>query len=273
MNHSPGNPVLAGVLADLRAESEQFESWVTPLEDIDWTTVCTPEGWTVAHEIAHLAWTDWASQVAIDGGQPWDDLILRGLEKLDGFVDDETEEWADTPAADLLVTWQVGRAELARRLARTPDGVKLNWFGPPMSPASMATARMMETWGHGMDVADGLGIDVPKTDRCRHVCHLGVRTRGYVYSLRMEQVPDVPVRVELASPSGEVWTWGPDDANESITGDAWDFALLAVRRRHRDDVNVEAEGAAAEEWLGMVQAFAGPPGNDPLRLSERTVGR
>ena len=266
-------PVLAGVLADLKAESEQLESWVTPLEGVDWTTVCTPEGWTVAHEIAHLAWTDWASVIAIGGGQPWDDLIMEAIANMDRFVDDASEEWAKTPAPELLPKWQQGRAELAQKLGEVPDGEKIAWFGPPMSPASMATARMMETWGHSMDVAEGLGIQVPKTDRCRHICHLGIRTRGYVYSLRMQEAPDVDIRVELASPSGELWTWGPEDAEQRITGDAWDFALLAVRRRHRDDVNVKADGREADEWLGMVQAFAGPPGNDPKRLSERTVGR
>ncbi|HSI26961.1 MAG TPA: TIGR03084 family metal-binding protein [Aeromicrobium sp.] len=266
------NPVLESVLADLTAESEQLESWVTPIDAVDWSAVCTPEGWTVAHEIAHLAWTDWASLVAIGGGQPWDDLIMGALAKIDAFVDSETEEWAKTSPPELLAKWQAGRAQLAKALTDTPDGTKLKWFGPPMSPASMATARMMETWGHSMDVAEGLGIEVPRTDRCKHICHLGVRTRGYVYSLRLQEAPDVDVRVELTSPSGQLWTWGPEDADERIAGDAWDFALLAVRRRHRDDAKVEAVGAAADEWLGMVQAFAGPPGNDPKRLSERTIG-
>ena len=38
------------------------------------------------------------------------------------------------------------------------DGRKLPWFGPPMSAASMASARLMETWAHGADVADTLGV-------------------------------------------------------------------------------------------------------------------
>lgn len=264
---------LGTVLADLKSEGDQLESWVSPPGGVDWGVVCTPEGWTVGHEIAHLAWTDWASAVAIDGGPAWDDLVAGALDVFDGFIDAETDVWAKLPAADLLVRWRTGRGELARRLAEAPEGARLNWFGPPMGVASMATARLMETWAHGMDVAEGLGIEVPRTDRCKHVCHLAVRTRGYVYSLRMEQVPEMPVRVELTSPSGELWTWGSPDAGQSITGDAWDFALLAVRRRHRDDADVKADGAAADEWLGYLQAFAGPPGNDPLRISERQRGR
>ena len=39
-----------------------------------------------------------------------------------------------------------------------------------------------------------------------------------------------------------------------------DFCLLVTQRRHRDDLAVVATGAQAQEWLGIAQAFAGPPG-------------
>lgn len=272
------NDVLESVLADLEAESLQLEGWVAPLDDAGWETVTTPEGWTVANQIAHLAWTDWASSTSVEGGKAWDDLLNLAFATWDAdppFVDAESIRWATNvdSHAEQLERWRTGRAKLAADLRAVPDGTKLNWFGPPMSPASMATARMMETWGHSQDVAEGLGIEVPITDRCKHVCYLGTRTRGYVYASRFMEVPDVEVKVELISPSGETWLWGNPDAAESITGSAWDFALLATRRRHISDTDVQAHGAAAQEWLPMVQAFAGPPGNDPLPLSQRTVGK
>jgi uncharacterized protein (TIGR03084 family) len=269
------NSVLEAVLADLEAESLQLEGWVTPLDEAGWATVTTPEGWTVANQIAHLAWTDWASSCAIEDGAEWEALIneaIKSIESSPGFVDVESERWAsNVDTAGQLARWRKGRAKLAADLRAVPDGQKLKWFGPPMSPASMATARMMETWGHSQDVAEGLDIEVPRTDRCKHVCYLATRTRGYVYASRFMEAPDIEVRVELTSPSGEKWTWGSDEAAESITGSAWDFALLATRRRHVDDTDVVAHGAAAEEWLPMLQAFAGPPGNDPKRLSERNL--
>lgn len=133
----------------------------------------------------------------------------------------------------------------------------------------MATARMMETWAHSHDVADALGHEVSRGDRVKHVCHLGVRTRGFAYLMRGQEDPGVEVRVELTAPSGDLWTWGPQDAPQRVRGDAWDFALLVTRRRHRDDVDVRAEGVDAEHWLSIAQAFAGLPGSDPKRLSER----
>ena len=45
-----------------------------------------------------------------------------------------------------------------------------------------------------------------------------------------------------------------------MSGPALDFCLLVTQRRHRDDLAVTAEGADAEQWLTIAQAFAGPPG-------------
>jgi uncharacterized protein (TIGR03084 family) len=57
-----------------------------------------------------------------------------------------------------------------------------------------------------------------------------------------------------------MWTWGPDDALQRVTGPAVDFCLLVTQRRHRDDLALVAEGVDADAWLDIAQAFAGPPG-------------
>ena len=134
------------------------------------------------------------------------------------------------------------------------------WFGPPMSAASMATARFMETWAHALDVYDAAGERPAPTDRIRHVAHLGVRTRNYSYSVHQEEPPADEFRVELTAPSGELWTWGPEDAAQSVRGPAYDFCLLVTQRVNRADTDLVAVGADAEHWLGIAQAFAGPPG-------------
>ena len=257
------------VLADLAAESDQLESWVADLDDAGWDTVTTPEGWTVKHQLGHLMWTDRASLAAIAGGEEWDALLALGQADPTTFVDRETERMAELASESMLHHWQSSRERLASALAAVPDGTKIPWFGPPMSAASMGTARLMETWAHGRDVAQALGIVAPQDDRCRHVCHLGVRTRGFAYAVRGLEVPDVEVHVALTGPSGDLWTWGSPDAPERVTGSGYDFALLATRRRALVDCDVHAEGAAAQEWLGIVQAFAGLPGADPRPLADR----
>ena len=134
------------------------------------------------------------------------------------------------------------------------------WFGPPMSPASMATARFMETWAHALDVYDALGLDVEPTDRIRHVAHLGVRTRDFAYSVHGLEPPAEEFRVELVAPSGETWTWGPADAAQSVRGSAYDFCLLVTQRRHRDDTDLVATGADAEPLARHRAGLRGPAG-------------
>src|SRR6185436_6718495 len=49
-------------------------------------------------------------------------------------------------------------------------------------------------------------------------------------------LPQTPVRVELTGPDGGTWTWGPDQADNRISGPALDFCLLVTQRRHRNDL-------------------------------------
>jgi uncharacterized protein (TIGR03084 family) len=135
-----------------------------------------------------------------------------------------------------------------------------------MSVLSMVTARLMETWAHGQDVADALGVSRASSDRLRHVAGLAVRARGQGYAVRGLAVPELPVRVELSGPRGESWTFGPDDAASTVRGPAEDLCLVLTRRRHVDDSALECRGDAAREWMEIGQVFAGPPGPDPARV-------
>ncbi len=105
----------------------------------------------------------------------------------------------------------------------------------------MATARLMETWAHGQDVADALGRSRQPTPRLRHVAHIGVRTRDFAYLVRDLPVPAEPFRYELTAPDGQLWTWGPDDAGQRITGPALDFCLLVTQRRNPADLAVNGD--------------------------------
>jgi uncharacterized protein (TIGR03084 family) len=92
-----------------------------------------------------------------------------------------------------------------------------------------------------------------------HLARLGHRTRDFAYVSRGLRPPAGEFRVELTSPGGELWTFGPEDATQRVTGPAVDFCLLVTRRRHRADLRLRAEGADADQWLDFAQAYAGPP--------------
>lgn len=271
------NSLLDDLLSDLGAENDRLRALLDPLDggaDGGWATPTPAAGWSVATQVGHLAWTDETATLAarahLDAG-PWDRVVRAALADPDGFVDAAAHEVATQPADALLTRWYDAGSALVEALRAHPAGERMPWFGPPMAPASMATARFMETWAHSLDVHQALGVSPEHTDRIRHVAHLAVRTRGFSFATHGREVPAAPVRVELLSPGGETWSWGPEDAVETVTGPALDLCLLATQRVHRDDTALVAEGAGADAWLDIAQCFAGPPG--PGRAPVRAPGR
>lgn len=253
-------PDITSLLADLTAEGDSLDALVADLPAARWAVLTPAEGWTIAHQIAHLAWTDDQAIVAATDSGAFARHLEEAIADPGGYVERGAAEGAAEEPAKLLARWRDGRTRIAGALAAVPPGTKVPWFGPPMSAASMATARLMETWAHGEDVADALGATRAPTARLRHVAHIGVRARDFAYRNRGLEPPAEPFHVALTGPDGDTWTWGPVDAPQSVTGPALDFCHLATQRRHRADLALTANGPDADRWLDLAQAFAGPPG-------------
>jgi uncharacterized protein (TIGR03084 family) len=248
------------VVADLCAEGDDLDATVADLPAAMWAEATPAPGWTIAHQIAHLLWTDRVALTAVTDEAGFAAALAEAAKDPKGFVDAGAEELAVLPPERLLADWRQTRARLHDELLVVADGRKLPWFGPPMSAASMATARLMETWAHGLDVADTLGVKRHATARLRSIAHIGVRTRDFAFALHRLTPPAAPFRVELGAPDGSTWTWGPDDAAQRVTGSAEDFCMLVTQRRPRAALDVHVVGDDAEKWLQIAQAFAGPPG-------------
>ena len=248
------------IVDDLAAESDELDALVASLPETRWREPTPAEGWTIAHQIGHLLWTDRVSLTSVTDEAAFSDVLTAAAADPTGFVDAAAETEARRSAAELLDDWRATRRQLHAALSAVPSDRKLVWFGPPMSPASMATARLMETWAHGLDVADALGVRRQPTERLRSIAHLGVRTRDYAFAVNEQTPPAEPFRVELRAPDGSTWAWGPGDAAQRITGSAEDFCYLVTQRRSASSLDIVAAGADAKRWLTIAQAFAGPPG-------------
>jgi uncharacterized protein (TIGR03084 family) len=248
------------IVADLRAECDDLDALVAPLPPQRWADPTPALGWTIAHQIAHLFWTDQVSLTAITDEAGFEKVQETAQANPAGLVDEAAEELATLAPAELLNNWRVTRGRLHEALLRVPDGRKLPWFGPPMSATSMATARLMETWAHGLDIADALGVKRPATERLRSIAHLGVRTRDYAFFINKLAPPTQPFLFELRGPGGNTWSWGPPDAAQRVTGSAEDFCFLVTQRRPLSALDITAQGPDAHRWLQIAQAFAGPPG-------------
>jgi uncharacterized protein (TIGR03084 family) len=249
--------VHAQVVADLTAETADLLGLLDPLPAAGWATPTPAAGWSVQDQVNHLAWFDQATVQAVT-----DPSAFRA--SLDGMTGDFPDRLVaaqrDLPPAESLAWFRSARAQFLEVAAARAGATRLPWYGAEMSLTSSVTARLMETWAHGQDVADALGVTRTPTARLRHVCHLGVVTRGFSYRLRGREAPDVPVFVGLTAPDGTTWQWGPVDAAERVSGPALDFALVVTQRRPLRDTTLLATGPAAAEWLTIAQAYAGLPG-------------
>jgi uncharacterized protein (TIGR03084 family) len=250
---------VAALLADLNAETVALREILDPLRDSDWLLETPAPGWNIADQVAHLAYFD---DVAVTAATRPEEFAAIRAELADGSGSPDTiaAKYHHLTTAELRDWFGRARAGLLAAFAGLDAAARVPWFGPPMSVASSVTARLMETWAHGQDIADTIGAARKPTARLRHIAHLGVAALPYSYAANGLPVPDAPVRVELTAPSGELWTWGSDGARDRITGPALDFCLLVTRRRHRADTSVVAAGPVANQWLSIAQSFAGPPG-------------
>lgn len=263
MTSSPraaGRALLSALARDLAGETAALRTVLAGLGAADWARPTPADGWTVTDQVTHLAYFDDVTFLSVTDPGRLQQTVAGLTAGGDDFPDRIAAQYSGTAPAQLLAWFDRSRAALIAAFRQADPAVRLPWFGVSMSPASSVTARLMETWAHGQDVLDALGIARVPTARLRHVADLGIRALPYSYTVRGLEPPAAPVRVELAGPGGEQWAWGPPQAADRVTGTALDFCLLVTQRRHRADTALTVTGPVARQWTAIAQAFAGPAG-------------
>ena len=248
------------ICTDLAKEYEELDTIVAALDESGWNVMTPAEGWTVKDQIRHLAYYDERAKLAVTEPEAFEQHLADITRDPEGHRETLEKVGKELAVAELLNWWRQERRTLLNALIPLDRKARLKWYGPPLSALSFATARIMETWAHGQDVADAFGIERVPTDRLRHIAHLGVATFGWSYTNRRMKVPESPVRVEIISPSGELWTWGPEKAKDVVRGSAEDFCLVVVQRRNLADTGLVIKGATARQWMSIAQTYAGQPG-------------
>ena len=246
---------------DLADEHAALDSLVAGLSEADFDLATPAVGWTIRDQLSHLWFFDQRALMALIDP----DAFLADAAALAnaGGVDASVLPGRSCTAVELLGQWRSARAALLEAAQRHDPSSRVMWYGPPMAARSFITARLMETWAHGQDIADTLGVEPVATDRLRHVAHIGVRARPFSYSLHRLELPAVDVRVELTGPGGDVWQWG-ESSTQVVAGAALDFCLVVTQRRHAADTGLRVVGDHAREWIEIAQAFAGGIGRSRI---------
>jgi enediyne biosynthesis protein E11 len=255
------------VCADLVDEGVELGDLVADLAPRAWAAATPAPGWTVRHQVAHLAYVTRLVGLSVSDPQAFEAEAAPARQDLQAGMDLRLAEYVAQPVPDLLRRWSEERAAAGEGLAALPRRDLVPWLAGPLPVSVLAAVALMELFAHGQDIRDALGSPRAFTDRIGHVAFLGTRTRDLAYGARGLRPPAEPFRFELTAPSGVLWAFGPPEAEQRITGPAADFCLLVTRRRHRDDLALTPVGTAADQWLDIAQTYLGPPGEARTPLS------
>jgi uncharacterized protein (TIGR03084 family) len=251
---------LGELAADLHAETAALDALLLPLDDAGWTTPTPAPGWSVHDQVSHLAYFDDATRRAVQDPEWFAGERDHAVVDVDAYTNEIAERFRALPHPELFAWFHHARDEMLAMFLTIEPKARVPWFGPDMSAPAALTARIMETWAHGQDVADALGVPRPPTRALQQVAHICVRALPNSFRTHRLAVPDVAVRVALTGPDGDEWVWGEPDAPERVTGNAEEFCLVATQRRHVADTSLVIVGPVATQWMELAQAFAGPPG-------------
>ena len=163
----------------------------------------------------------------------------------------------------LLETWRDYFVEMTERFLAADPKKRVKWAGPDMSVRSSIAARLMETWAHGQEVYDTLGVERVNGDRIKNIAVLGVNTFGWTFANRGLDVPSPAPHVRLTAPSGEMWTWNDLSEDNLVEGDATEFCQVVTQVRNIADTELRVVGETAQRWMSIAQCFAGPPETPP----------
>jgi uncharacterized protein (TIGR03084 family) len=252
------------LLDDLSAEQAELAAVLAALPPEGWDAPTPAPGWAVRDQVAHLAVGEELAALAATDPAGFQRRLAELVADLAALERDQARRARQLSPAELQEWWVAAARATCDAVRTHADGDRIGWITGPMSVSSFVTARVMETWAHGRDVADGAGTaPSPPSARLRHIADLGVRTRAFSFRNRGEPVPEVEPHVSLSGPGGHRWDWGPERADERVDGPVEDFCLVVCRRRHVDDTALRATGAGAARWLQIAQCFAGPPSEPP----------
>lgn len=252
------------VLGELAAEQQDLDAVVAGLDRADWSRPTPAEPWDVRDQIGHLAYFEEQQELAIRDPDAFAAEVNRRLELGSAaFMDEHIRRAREMEPADVLAWWRRARVATLGAFEGVDPETRLAWFGPPMRVTTAIQARLMETWAHGQDIVDGLGLTRAPSNRLFEIAELGVKTYSWSFLNRGLEVPAQRVRVALRGPTGTTQVWN-DEAASSVTGPVEEFCLVVVQRRHFLDTGLVIEGEEALRWMEIAQAYGGPPGSGRL---------
>jgi uncharacterized protein (TIGR03084 family) len=251
---------------DFSDECDALYELLQPLAEADFDRKTLFKDWTINDVLAHLHFFNYAADLTLKDGDAFMVLLgsLRSAREGGESLVAATDRMLDGAKGRALLTlWHDYYLKMADNYAAADPKQRIKWAGPDMSVRSSVTARLMETWAHGQEIYDLLGVERRDGDRIKNIVVLGVNTFGWTFSNRGEDLPADKPYLRLTAPSGDVWEWHEPSDRNLIEGSATDFCQVVTQTRNIADTGLRVVGDTATRWMSMAQCFAGEPQNPP----------
>jgi uncharacterized protein (TIGR03084 family) len=259
---------------DFRDESDALYNLLSSLSDADFARKTQFKGWTISDVVSHLhAWNQAADLSLNNPNQFAEDRDWLVGEMMKGTtIGDVERRWLDDARdRERLEQWHTYYREMTERFSKADPKQRVEWAGPAMSVRSSITARLMETWAHGQELYDLLGVERVNGDRIKNIAVLGVNTFGWTFANRGIEAPADRPHVRLTAPSGDTWTWNDPSETNYVAGDATEFCQTVTQVRNVKDTGLEVVGESATLWMEIAQCFAGAATDPPAPGSRFTA--
>jgi uncharacterized protein (TIGR03084 family) len=245
------------IVDDLEAEQLALDALIAKLDEPGWETSTPAEGWTIRDQIAHLAFFDEVTVASLTGtGEArWAELSIP---RRDESAAPRDPPGAGRTGAEVLSWWREARRAEINAFREVNPSARVPWGPNFMAAPSLCTARLMETWAHGLDCFAARDVEPVDTDRLRHVCHITYRAIPHAFRDARQPMPGPldDLVVEVTSPSGQLWRFGPQSATQRIEGTAADFTRVGVRRKKlADATSLQGRGELALSALSVLKAY------------------
>ena len=141
-------------------------------------------------------------------------------------------------------------------LSRADAKDRVPWLYGDMSAKTFATARLAETWAHGLDIHAAVGDEeFEDTERLRHIVVLAQKMLPWAFEQAGLEYSS-EVRVEGIGPMYAKYASGSQDTEELIRGPAGEICRIAVQRMDPSDAeNIIVKGEVAEAALRVLRTY------------------
>ncbi len=250
---------------DFKEESAALCELMKDLSEDELNAPTQFKGWTLNNVLEHLHVWNWAANESYVDEKNFVKFVdgVMAYATSGGLRAFETKWLEGLSGRALLDTWREFFVDMGERFMDVDPKMRLKWAGPDMSARSSISARLMETWAHGQEIYDHLGVVRENGDRIRSICVLGTNTFGWTYATRKETPPGPMPYVRKTATSGTNWEFGEPSETETIEGDAGEFCQVVTQVRNIADTQLRVTGDVAIDWMSKAQCFAGSPETPP----------